>query len=82
MPSDVVTLAMERSEIEKGGYKHFMIKEIHDQPRVMKECLRGRVVKDEGKPFDIHLGALCSKVEHHIRNSTLTGDVFACRCLE
>lgn len=53
IPSEIVTLEMERSEIEKGGYKHFMIKEIHDQPRVMKECLRGRVIPDSA---DIKLG--------------------------
>lgn len=32
--------------IEKGGYPHFMIKEIFDQPRVLRDCMRGRVNTD------------------------------------
>ena len=28
---------------ERGGYKHFMLKEIHEQPRVLEDTLRGRV---------------------------------------
>ncbi|MCS6901658.1 MAG: glutamine--fructose-6-phosphate transaminase (isomerizing) [Myxococcales bacterium] len=28
---------------ERGGYKHFMLKEIHEQPRVIEDTLRGRV---------------------------------------
>lgn len=32
--------------IEKGGYPHFMIKEIFDQPRVLRDCMRGRVNKE------------------------------------
>lgn len=29
--------------IEKGGYPHFMLKEIFDQPRVLRDCMRGRI---------------------------------------
>ena len=43
VPREIHQLSMKRSEIEKGGYKHFMIKEIFDQPRCLRECLRGRV---------------------------------------
>ena len=68
MPSEIVTLAMERTEIEKGGFKHFMIKEIHDQPRVMRECLRGRVIEGShdvrlGR-FSIRQGFSCSMSRH------------------
>jgi glutamine---fructose-6-phosphate transaminase (isomerizing) len=28
---------------ERGGYKHFMLKEIHEQPRVIEDTLRGRI---------------------------------------
>lgn len=31
---------------EKGGYPHFMLKEIHEQPRVIRDTLRGRISKD------------------------------------
>ncbi|MCQ2445235.1 MAG: glutamine--fructose-6-phosphate transaminase (isomerizing), partial [Mailhella sp.] len=32
----------------KDGYKHFMLKEIMEQPRVIEDCLRGRIVRGEG----------------------------------
>lgn len=36
-------LAMSVEEIEKGGYPHFMLKEIFEQPRAIADCLRGRL---------------------------------------
>ena len=36
---------------EKDGHKHFMHKEIHEQPRAVADTLRGRVLRDEG---DVH----------------------------
>ncbi len=35
-------------QAEKAGYKHFMLKEIHEQPRVIEDTLRGRIAKAEG----------------------------------
>ena len=37
------TVEMELEAIEKGGYDHFMLKEIFEQPRSVADCLRGRV---------------------------------------
>lgn len=31
---------------EKGGFEHFMIKEIHEQPAAIRQCLTGRLLKD------------------------------------
>jgi glucosamine--fructose-6-phosphate aminotransferase (isomerizing) len=51
---DVVTnpyiqvLDLELEAIEKGGYDHFMLKEIFEQPRSIADCLRGRLKADEG----------------------------------
>ncbi len=39
----VETLDLELEEIEKGGYEHFMLKEIFEQPRSVADCMRGRV---------------------------------------
>ncbi len=39
-----VTWSMEAAE--KGGYNHFMLKEIHEQPRALRETLSGRVAPD------------------------------------
>ncbi len=40
---------------EKGGYKHFMLKEIHEQPRAVRDTIAGRLLEDKG---DIYLGDL------------------------
>jgi glucosamine--fructose-6-phosphate aminotransferase (isomerizing) len=40
-------------QIEKGGYAHFMLKEIHEQPETIRNTFRGRIVHAEG---DAHLG--------------------------
>jgi len=34
--------------LEKGGYDHFMLKEIHEQPRALADTIRGRVLIEEG----------------------------------
>ncbi len=36
---------------EKGGYRHFMLKEIHEQPRAILDTLAGRMLPDSGKVF-------------------------------
>jgi len=41
-------LEMELEALEKGGYEHFMLKEIHEQPRSIKDCFRGRLNAQEG----------------------------------
>lgn len=45
---DVKTLEFSISQLEKGGYPHFMLKEIFEQPSTLRDCIRGRVV-DEGR---------------------------------
>lgn len=37
------------SQLEKGGYPHFMLKEIFEQPNTLRDCIRGRAVAREGK---------------------------------
>ncbi len=39
----VQQLDLELAAIEKGGYEHFMLKEIHEQPKTIFDCLRGRL---------------------------------------
>lgn len=41
-------LAFNLEAIEKGGYDYFMLKEIHEQPRSIKDTLRGRLLVDQG----------------------------------
>ncbi len=41
-------LQMNLEQIEKGGYDHFMLKEIYEQPSVIKDTYRGRLLADKG----------------------------------
>ena len=36
---------------EKGGYKHFMLKEIHEQPRAVRDTIAGRLLEAEGDVY-------------------------------
>jgi glucosamine--fructose-6-phosphate aminotransferase (isomerizing) len=51
---------------EKGGFKHFMLKEIHEQPRAIADTIRGRVSLEEGKVL-VGDAALSPKTEKEIR---------------
>jgi len=42
---DISTLQLSISELEKGGYEHFMLKEIFEQPHTLQDCIRGRIDK-------------------------------------
>jgi glucosamine--fructose-6-phosphate aminotransferase (isomerizing) len=44
----VQKLDLELAAIEKGGYDHFMLKEIFEQPQTIYDCLRGRLDAEEG----------------------------------
>ena len=44
----VQELQLNLEEIEKGGYDHFMLKEIYEQPRAIKDTYRGRLLADQG----------------------------------
>ena len=51
----IQTVELELEAIEKGGYDHFMLKEIFEQPKSISDCLRGRVNADDAI---IQLGGL------------------------
>ncbi len=40
---DIKKLAMTISQLERGGFPHFMLKEIYEQPRTITDCIRGRI---------------------------------------
>ena len=44
----ITKLDMELAAIEKGGYDHFMLKEIFEQPQTIYDCLRGRLDAEAG----------------------------------
>lgn len=45
----IQTIDLELEAIEKGGYEHFMIKEIFEQPRSIMDCMRGRMDSASGR---------------------------------
>jgi glucosamine--fructose-6-phosphate aminotransferase (isomerizing) len=44
------------TQAEKGGYKHFMLKEIHEQPRAVEDTLRGRIDLQNGDVVAAEIG--------------------------
>ncbi|HNP17882.1 MAG TPA: glutamine--fructose-6-phosphate transaminase (isomerizing) [Fulvivirga sp.] len=45
----IQTLDMELEAIEKGGFEHFMLKEIFEQPKSISDCMRGRLDANQGR---------------------------------
>lgn len=45
----VQTIDLELEAIEKGGYEHFMLKEIFEQPKSISDCMRGRLDSGSGR---------------------------------
>lgn len=48
-------LELKLESLEKGGFEHFMMKEIFEQPRSIRDCMRGRIFPLEGK---VELGGI------------------------
>lgn len=55
---DVKLIDLDLSMLSKGGFPHFMLKEIFDQPDVLRDCMRGRLLPDR---------IVLSAVEHHTK---------------
>lgn len=58
----ITKLDLDLAAIEKGGYEHFMLKEINEQPSTIYDCLRGRLLVKDGeirmKGIQDHIEAL------------------------
>ncbi|MDO4159282.1 MAG: glutamine--fructose-6-phosphate transaminase (isomerizing) [Prevotellaceae bacterium] len=53
---DVKEVDISLESLEKGGFDHYMLKEIYDQPRCIADCMRGRLLLKEKR---VVLSALC-----------------------
>lgn len=51
----VQELELKLETLEKGGYDHFMLKEIYEQPRSIRDCMRGRIYPEDG---NVQLGGI------------------------
>lgn len=58
----VERISFDLERIEKAGFDHFMLKEIYEQPRTVADCMRGRLIPDEGVT---KLGGL-SQILHNV----------------
>jgi len=47
LDKEVFNVDWEASMAEKGGYDHFMLKEIHEQPETVKKCINGRLTETD-----------------------------------
>src|SRR5262249_19907039 len=56
-------IAWDPVQAEKGGYRHFMLKEIHEQPRAVRDTLLGRIGLEEGAVHLQELGAAAGELK-------------------
>jgi glucosamine--fructose-6-phosphate aminotransferase (isomerizing) len=63
--SEIHTIDFDLDQIEKGGFDHFMLKEIYEQPQTITDAMRGRLLATEG---NVKLGGLRS-VQEKLRNA-------------
>lgn len=69
---DVFVIDWEVEQLNKGGYPHYMLKEIFEQPTAIENCIRGRLLEDEGS---VKLGGI-AKLDsfiHKIRRFVFIG---------
>lgn len=71
-PHSLPNLMKELAAIEKIGYDHFMLKEIHEQPDTIFDCLRGRLLPQTGQ-------IIMSGVDNHIEALKNAQRIFDCR---
>lgn len=69
----VSTVAWDAGSAEKGGFKHFMLKEMFEQPHVIKETLAGRIDDAWDVRLDDHLGGVTAEALRSISKIAITG---------
>lgn len=62
---EIHELDLKIEELEKGGYDYFMLKEIHEQPKTIADCMRGRAGSDAGGW--IRLGGLDEETDRFLK---------------
>jgi glucosamine--fructose-6-phosphate aminotransferase (isomerizing) len=69
---EVDDVTWDLDEIEKGGYEHFMLKEIIEQPETLRNAMRGRLLEEDGK---VRLGGVTLSQEEllAIKRIIITG---------
>ena len=62
----VEKVSFDLESVEKGGFEHFMLKEIFDQPETIANSMRGRLIPEEG---NVRLGGLESRIDQLLKAS-------------
>jgi glutamine---fructose-6-phosphate transaminase (isomerizing) len=70
---DVITVTWDAASAEKSGYKHFMLKEIFEEPNVIKETLSGRIADDAQVDLSEELGGISEDRLREISKIAITG---------
>ncbi len=70
---DVVQIRWDMRSAEKSGFKHFMLKEIFEQPNALKETLAGRIDEDDGVHVIEELGGIGKANLREIAKIAITG---------
>lgn len=65
---EILELDLKLEELEKGGYEHFMLKEVHQQPETVRDCMRGRLKANSGW---VGLGGMTEYIERFVRANRL-----------
>ena len=70
--AEVKEVDVDLSMLDKGGFPHFMLKEIFDQPQVLRDCMRGRIINNvyssaTGQAQQPTLDVVLSAVKDHRR---------------
>src|SRR5579862_7094740 len=70
---DVIQVTWDASSAEKSGFKHFMLKEIFEQPNVIKETLAGRIDEDGGVHLAREIGDITTDQLRTLSKIAITG---------
>lgn len=76
---EVKEVNLDLSMLDKGGFPHFMLKEIFDQPAVLRDCMRGRVINNPYGDGD-QLSVVLSAVTDHRKELLKTRRIIIVSC--
>ena len=71
---DIKTVDLDISKLSKGGFDHFMLKEIYDQPNCLKDCMSGRLFADYYQMIE-ELSEIPEKMEKVLEQAPIIKDI-------
>lgn len=71
---DIKAVDLDISKLSKGGFDHFMLKEIYDQPNCLKDCMSGRLFADYYQMIE-ELSEIPQKMEKVLEQAPIIKDI-------